>query len=74
MSNLRQKLCQLFPWKFSNYALALDSCGPFEVKLIKSPPARWVIEAIKNEINKKYILSHEQKTIVDDAAKLQKET
>ena len=31
-------------------------------------------ETIKNEINKKYILSHEYKSIVDDEAKLQKET
>ena len=31
-------------------------------------------EALKNEINKKYILSHEYKSIVDDDAKLQKET
>ena len=31
-------------------------------------------ETIKNEINKKYILSHENKSIVDDTAKLQKET
>ena len=28
----------------------------------------------KNEINKKYILIYEFKSIVDDAAKLQKET
>ena len=28
----------------------------------------------KNEINKKYILSHEYKSIVDDETKLQKET
>ena len=28
----------------------------------------------KNEINKKYILSHEYKSIVEDTAKLQKET
>ena len=31
-------------------------------------------ETIKNEINKKYILSHEYKSIVRDTAKLQKET
>ena len=31
-------------------------------------------KTIKNEINKKYILSHEYKSIVDDEAKLQKET
>ena len=31
-------------------------------------------ETIKNEINKKYILSHEYKSIVEDATKLQKET
>ena len=31
-------------------------------------------ETIKNEINKKYILSHEYKSIVEDNAKLQKET
>ena len=57
-----------------NFLLALDSCGPFEVKLIKRPPARWITETITNEINKKCILSHEYKSIVDDAAKLQKET
>ena len=57
-----------------NFLLALDSCAPFEVKLIKRPPARWITETIKYEINKKYILSHEYKLIVDDEAKLQKET
>ena len=57
-----------------NFLLALDSCAPFEVKLIKRPPARWITETIKNEINKKYILSHEYKSIVDNAGKLQKET
>ena len=31
-------------------------------------------ETIKNEINKTYILSHEYKSIVEDTAKLQKET
>ena len=56
------------------FLLALDSCAPFEVKLIKRPPARWKTETIKNEINKKYILSHEYKSIMDDDAKLQKET
>ena len=45
----------------NNFLLALDSCSPFEVKLIKRPPARWITETIKNEINKKYILSHEYK-------------
>ena len=39
-----------------NFLLALDDCAPFEVKLIKRPPARWMTETIKNEINKKYIL------------------
>ena len=34
-----------------NFLLALDSCAPFEVKLIKMPPARWITETIKNEIN-----------------------
>ena len=29
-----------------NFLLALDSCGPFEVKLIKWPPARWIIETM----------------------------
>ena len=57
-----------------NFLLALDYCAPFEVKLIKRPSGRWMTEAIKNEINKKYILSHEYKSIVDDTAKLQKET
>ena len=31
-------------------------------------------ETITNKINKKYILSHEYKSIVEDTAKLQKET
>ena len=31
-------------------------------------------ETIKNEINKKYFLSHEYKSIVEDTAKMQKET
>ena len=56
------------------FLLALYSCAPFEVKLIKRPPARWITETIKNEINKIYILSHEYKSIVEDNAKLQKET
>ena len=30
-----------------NILLALDSCAPFEVKLIKRPPARWITETIK---------------------------
>ena len=57
-----------------NFLLALDSCAPVEVKLIKRPSARWMTETIKNEINKKYILSHEYKSIVEDTAKLPKET
>ena len=57
-----------------NFLLALDSCAPFEVKLIKMPHDRWITKTIKNEINKKYILSHEYKSIVEDNAKLQKET
>ena len=57
-----------------NFLLALDSCAPFEVKLIKRPPARWMTETINNEINKKYILSHEYKSIVEDTSNLQKET
>ena len=57
-----------------NFLLALDSCAPFEVKLIKRPPASWMTENIKDEINKKYNLSHEYKSIVEDNAKLQKET
>ena len=57
-----------------NFLLALDSCALFEVKLIQKPPAKWMTETIKNEINKKYILSHEYKWIVEDTAKLQKET
>ena len=57
----------------NNFLLALDSCAPFEVKLIKRPPARWMTEAKKNEINKKYTLRHEYKSIVEDNAKLQKE-
>ena len=39
-----------------NFLLALDSCAPFPVKLIKRPPARWMTETIKNEINQKCIL------------------
>ena len=27
-----------------NFLLALDSCAPFEVKLIKRPPARWMTQ------------------------------
>ena len=38
------------------------------------PHARWITETIKNEINKKNILSHEYKSILEDTAKLQKET
>ena len=53
--------------------LPIDSWAPFEAKLMKRPPARWIAEAIKNEIKKKYILSREYKWIVYDAAKLQKE-
>ena len=30
-----------------NFLLALNSCAPFEAKLIKRPPARWITEAIK---------------------------
>ena len=52
-----------------NFLLALDSCAPFEVKLIKRPPARWMTEHAFC-----MILIHEYKSIVDDAAKLQKET
>ena len=62
-----------FPLTY-NFLLALNSCALFEVKLIKWPPARWITETTKNEINKKYILSHEYESIVDGAAKLQKET
>ena len=58
----------------NNFLVVLDSCAPFEVKLIKRPPARWMTETIKNEITKKYILSHEYKSIVEDTVKLQKET
>ena len=57
-----------------NFLLALDSCAPFIVKLIKRPPAKWITETINIEINKKYILNQEYKSIVDDAAKLHKET
>ena len=56
------------------FLLALDYCASFEVELIKRPPARWTTETIKNEISKKYILSNEYKSIVDDTAKLQKGT
>ena len=41
---------------------------------MKRPPAGWIPQTIKNEINKKYILNQEYKSIVDDAAKFQKET
>ena len=57
-----------------NFLLALDSCAPFEVKLIKRLPARWKTVTIKNQINKKNILSQEYKSIVEDTAKLQRET
>ena len=30
------------------FLLTLDSCAPFEVKLIKMSPARWITETIKN--------------------------
>ena len=52
---------QMLIW---NFLLALDSCASFEVKLIKRPKTRWITEDIKNEIKKKYILSHEYKLIV----------
>ena len=32
------------------FLLALDFDAPFEMKLIKMPPARWITETIKNEI------------------------
>ena len=57
-----------------NFWLALDSYAQFGVKLIKRQPARWMTETIKNEINKNFILGHEYKSIVEDTAKLQKET
>ena len=38
-----------------NFLLALDSCAPFNEKLMKRPPARWITAAIKTEIKKKYI-------------------
>ena len=56
-----------------NFLLAPDSRGPIETKLIKRQPARWTTEAIKNEIKKKNIFSHEYKSIIYDAAKLHKE-
>ena len=56
-----------------NFLLALDSCAPFEAKLTKTTPARWITEAKKNEI-KRNISCHEYRSIVDDAAKLQKKT
>ena len=30
-----------------NILLALYSCAPFEEKVMKRPPARWITEAIK---------------------------
>ena len=30
-----------------SFLLALDSCAPFEVKLIKRPPARMITETLK---------------------------
>ena len=51
----------------------LDSSAPFEVTLKKLPPAGYITETIKNEINN-YILCYEYMSIVDDAAKLQNET
>ena len=53
-----------------NFLLAFDSCAPFQMKLM----IETITETIKNKINKKYILSHEYKSIVEDTAKLQKET
>ena len=29
------------------FLLALDSCAPFKVRLIKKSPARWITETIK---------------------------
>ena len=40
---------------------------------MKRPNAGWITEVIKTEIKKKYIMSHAHKSIVDYAAKLQKE-
>ena len=44
-----------------------------EKAVICSVLQTWIREAIKTEIKKKYILSHEYEKIVDDAAKLQNE-
>ena len=38
-----------------NFLRGLDSCAPFETKLINKPPARWITVAIKNDIKKKNI-------------------
>ena len=55
-----------------NFLLALNSRAAFEMKLTKRPPARWITKGIKNKIKKKNILSHEYKSIMDDAAKCRK--
>ena len=39
----------------NTFLLVLDPCASLEPKLIKRPPARWITEAIKNEIKKKHI-------------------
>ena len=60
-----------------NLLLALDFCALFEVKLIKRSPAWWKADAIKYDIKKKYIFligKYEYKSVVDDSAKIQKET
>ena len=36
-----------------NFLLTPDSCAPFETKLIKRPPARWITEAIKIKSRRK---------------------
>ena len=46
-----------------NFLLALDSFAPFEEKLMKRPPSRWITEVIQTEIKKKFIMSHEYKSI-----------
>ena len=53
---------------------SIDSCAPFEVKFDEKATCSMDNRSHKNYIKKKYILSHEYKSIEDEAAKLRKET
>ena len=68
-----KQIMSILKYKYWIFLLVLNSRAPFKVKIMKRPPAGWIADAIKNEIKKKYILSHEYKSIKDEAVKLQKE-